>query len=403
MVRKSILVNHLQPYTGTKKPIIYNQSTNDIIDELLKAHKVYANQYDKIYKYFDTGNLNSTIKNLFDFCKKNIEYKIESGDSQSLKSPAAILIQGYGDCKQYSQFIAGVLDAINRNSKKINWCYRFASYNNKKQLQHVFVVVKQKNNEVWIDPVLDYLDEKKQYNFKLDKMALYQISGFENEENQQIGLSFKKIGRTIKKIRIKDISIKNIKNLALKVTLAPSRNAFLGLVSVNAFGLAANLAKAIQKDRSKVQRFWKDVGGDFSALIRAVNNRQSNKVSGYIGDPATGTAAAAASPILVAVAKLLKDLGIDPKDLKKSVLSNVENQIAKTINTKGKDLVENGFKSIVKKKPDGSNELVMEPAGIQPTNEFAEKPKADLTPTKNNTILYVAGGAAALYLLTKKR
>ena len=119
---------------------------------------------------------------------------VATGSKQSLRTPAAILINGSGDCKQYSQFIGGCLDAINRNSKKIDWCYRFASYNYNKDIQHVFIVLKINNKEIWIDPVLNELNEKKEYNFKIDKnMSLYQVSGFENEEIGKIRLKLPKI------------------------------------------------------------------------------------------------------------------------------------------------------------------------------------------------------------------
>ena len=183
MVSKQTLLTKLNPYIGSAKVLKYDQSTTDIVKELLSAHNDNKSEYDKIYKYFEYPTEQETLKHLFDFCKKNINYEIETGSRQSLKTPTAILVQGYGDCKQYAQFIGGVLDAINRNSKKIDWCYRFASYNPQKTIQHVFVVAKTKNGEVWIDPVLDTLNDKKQYNYKIDKkMSLYTISGFDDNE-----------------------------------------------------------------------------------------------------------------------------------------------------------------------------------------------------------------------------
>lgn len=213
MVSKSILVSKLNPYIGSAKVVKYDQSTTDIVNELLKSHNKNKTEYDKIYKYFNYPTEKKTLQNLFDFCKKNIDYRIESGDNQSLKTPTAILVQGFGDCKQYAQFIGGVLDAINRNNKKIDWCYRFASYNPQHNIQHVFVVVKTKSGEVWIDPVLDYLNDKKQYNYKIDKkMSLYTISGFDDE----IGAAKKR--PIVKKPIIKKQPIKVVKGTKLVVS-----------------------------------------------------------------------------------------------------------------------------------------------------------------------------------------
>lgn len=403
MVQKSVLVSKLQPYLNQKKVLKYNQTTKDIISELLKAHRLNENEYNKIYKFFEAPTIEKTLKNLFDFCKQNINYRIESGDSQSLKSPAAILIQGHGDCKQYSQFIGGVLDAINRNSKPVNWVYRFSSYNTNKDIQHVFIVVKTKNGEIWCDPVLNYLNERKQYNFKKDKkMSLYQISGFENEEIGKLKIKIPKIkiAKEIKK------AVKDVKKVVLKVGLSPSRNAFLALVSFNSFNLAKNIARAILKDRSKVERFWRDLGGDFKALLRSVNNRQSEfRVSGAIGDPASGTAAAAAAPILAAVAKLLKDMGVDTKDLAKSVTNIAQKQAVKLIENKGQAIVENGFKSVIKKGKTGQNEVIITPApesNFLPQSTNTMPANTTAAPSKNNMLL-IGAAVVGVYLLTKKK
>ena len=55
-------------------------------------------------------------------------------------------------------------------------------------------MLKINNKEIWIDPVLNELNEKKEYNFKIDKnMSLYQVSGFENDEIGKIRLKLPKI------------------------------------------------------------------------------------------------------------------------------------------------------------------------------------------------------------------
>jgi hypothetical protein len=177
------LLEKLPRYNGSIGILKYDQTTDDIITNMLNVHNEYKKDYDKIFPYFIGTDLYQTCFNIYDFLKRNVIYKIEPSEKQTLKSPSAIIAQGYGDCKQYSQFIGGILDAISRNKNNINWCYRFASYNDEKQLQHVFVVAKDKTGkEIWIDPVLNTFDKKKKYTYKEDKkpMALYKISGFTN-------------------------------------------------------------------------------------------------------------------------------------------------------------------------------------------------------------------------------
>jgi hypothetical protein len=181
------LLGMLPPFQGVKVKVTQKQSVSRIMKEILSAHQDYAQDYDRIADYFYTGDEETTEKMLFDFCKENLSYKVESDQTQTVRSPTAILVLGEMrgvDCKHYASFIAGVLDALNRQGRsKFNWCYRFASYDaNDKIPEHVFVVVNNAGYETWIDPVLDYFDDRYPYpifikDIKPKKMALYRISG----------------------------------------------------------------------------------------------------------------------------------------------------------------------------------------------------------------------------------
>lgn len=169
-----------------------HQGTDDIIDGILSTHHQYKKDYDKIYKYFYTGEIKSTCKKLWQFLKDNVRYKIESEKLQTLRSPATILSYP-ADCKSYALFINGCIDAINRN-ENTNWNfkYRFAGYNPiANYIEHTFAVVKKNNSsdEIWIDPVLDSFNEKKQPTYFIDKktnnMALVGIAGI-NEDDKKI-------------------------------------------------------------------------------------------------------------------------------------------------------------------------------------------------------------------------
>lgn len=164
-----MVLSKLKPYQKKQILLYNNQSTNDIISVLLNAHKIYKPEYNKIGAMFWSGNTYDTCKNLFKFLKKNVPYKIEPDTKQTVKSPSAILSMA-GDCKHYSQFIAGCLSALCNMGKKINWCYRFANYKLFGEIpHHVFIVVKTVNGEIWIDPVLHSFNYKKPYINKIDK------------------------------------------------------------------------------------------------------------------------------------------------------------------------------------------------------------------------------------------
>ena len=150
--------------TLKKKVVVHRQQVNDIMQDVVNAHKDYEEDYNQIAKYFWKGSKEATIKFLFDFCKRYFTYKAETDRSQTVRSPAAILETGntWGvDCKHYAGFIAGVLDALNRQGKNFDWRYRFVSYTpNDPTPEHVFITVKIGDKIIKIDPVLNKLDQR---------------------------------------------------------------------------------------------------------------------------------------------------------------------------------------------------------------------------------------------------
>jgi hypothetical protein len=181
------LLGKLKPFENKTVLVSNYQDSADIIKEIIKAHAKYASEYDKISPYFWKGNVKDTCKHIFKYLKKNVQYDIEPDTKQTVKSPSAIIAQGYGDCKHYSLFIAGILDSLRRSGKNINWSYRFANYKLfARTPHHVFCVANPKTkNEIWVDPVLEFFDNKKPYVNAVDKnykqMALYSISGIGNQ------------------------------------------------------------------------------------------------------------------------------------------------------------------------------------------------------------------------------
>ena len=183
------LLSHLESFNNDQKIISYNQSTSDIINAILRQHNKSLKDYDKLYYFFDQGNCINTAKKVFNYLKNNIKYVIEPDNLQTVKTPSAILATGKttgSDCKNYSLFFAGIMDAYRRNTgENFDICFRFASYDGSNIPEHVFVVINpDTNNEIWCDAVLNYFNEKKEPNYFKDKkiknMALMALSGITN-------------------------------------------------------------------------------------------------------------------------------------------------------------------------------------------------------------------------------
>ena len=370
MISKAEILQRLSPYRGMERVIVGAQDTRDIMDGIEQWHGKYKKEYDKISGLFVGETSRKTAANLFNFLKGNVEYRIETEAKQTLKSPAAIIAQGYGDCKHYSLFIAGVIDSINRNYlKRIPWTYRFASYKLFDETpQHVFVVINPgTNKEIWVDPVLSRLDQKKPYTNAIDSnnMALVGISGVHG----QVG-------------GIKDV-LKKGKTVVLKVAAAPARGAFLTLVRLNVFNLAGKLNQIWQRNPQNLKNWWAGLGGEINKLTDVIEKGAKKKRIGdaQIGlDPLTDIAAllTAAAPILLAVVDLFKKNQIDA--------SEIEGASREGLNERAKE---------------AANEIV-EPIVAEQENETAGEDAAQAD-GKFPTAAVVLGAGVIVFLMMSKK
>lgn len=356
------LLGKLPPFNNSQAVIKEDQSVHDIIKEVLNAHDFFAKDYDNIAEDFYRPDIYETCEALFNFCKQNIRYRIESEKEQTTRSPSALIAIGDGDCKHYAGFIGGVLDALNREGANINWVYRFASYKSfDKEPQHVFVVVKEKNgNEIWVDPVLKEFDERLKPDFFIDKKVkmLSRVSGPDtldistlDAEDQQLPAQllydiqkllhygvlnmdgsindyalnqlanqlpadeYTDVLKTVTDINaaatiggLFSTIVRGIKKIAFFVP----REAFKGLVLLNVFGYATKLQK-INTDtdgHNKLYHVWNDIfGGDWSSLENAFKSGANKKA--ILGTPAAAAAPAwllAAAGIIAAIAPIISSI-----------------------------------------------------------------------------------------------
>lgn len=343
MIRQQIR-QILPPPVYRSKLISGWQNTSDIVRAISNQHKTNLSEANKIKHLFCGSNERETARNIFDFLKNEISYRIEPAEKQTTKSLSRFVADGYGDCKHFALFTNTILQQC--GYKPI---YRFAGYRNNKDLQHVYSYLPK--SDTVIDAVLPSFDTEKKPTIKKDiTMSLYQLSGVDNEIN---GISFSKIQNNLKKAATKSSAVvkkvvKDIPKAAQKlaqgaktISLSAPRTAFTGLVAMNVRGLATNLKKLTDKKGTMDGlKFWFDFGGDRNALQKVIDSGSKKKrifgvaeenaafdeiykgYSGdgvYIGEVVTASAAiAAATPILIKVADVLKKAGVaSADDLKK--------------------------------------------------------------------------------------
>lgn len=309
------MLGRLSPYRGNVQTATNRQQTKDIIREIEKCHYEYAKEYDKIADQFSRSSAKETAAALWWFLKTNVRYSVEPADRQSVKSPAAILASGKyksgNDCKHYALFSGGILDALRRKGKKINFVYRFVNYRLlETDPQHVFIVVKDKGREIWIDPVLDGFNEKKPYINGIDKkinsgMPVYKISGIDDYEAQEsygmptIGRKPRRTKEQKRAVRIERKEKRQVRRkekgsffsrTIVRGGLVVPRNAFLKLVALNVLNMAVKMNdKAKSPDvREKMRQKWLKLGGKPDVLFKNIARGVAvykRKNPAYIGAP----------------------------------------------------------------------------------------------------------------------
>ena len=141
----------------------YNQNTDDIIDAILLADKnnpplTYENAI-----YFEGVDDYQTGANIFYYLKENIKYEAEPDTHQTTKTIDRLVSDKKGDCKHYSLFAGAVLKALN-----IPYAYRFVSFGDSEDVQHVYIVIHPDTNPIYLDAVIDQYDTQESFNFAED-------------------------------------------------------------------------------------------------------------------------------------------------------------------------------------------------------------------------------------------
>lgn len=432
MVKLAEVYKRLAPAKNDNLLAIANQSTNDIINQVLSQHSQNAIEAIKICDLFEAGNLYETSKNIWNFLKYEVPYKVEPSDKQTTKTLSRMLFDamtGKGnDCKHYAGFTGAVLAACGYT----NWSYRFAGYSKYINVPtHVYCYAKDEDGIIYIDAVINGFDLEKPFVLNIDKkintknMSLYKLSGVDQIGDfwDDVKKPFKDVAKVVTKVvdKVADQVREGTKTL----TLAIPRNAFLLLLKFNVHGWATGL-----KNKTWGELGWwtTDWGGNRTDLQNAIKDGAKNKrILGFdyndviypnmvngIGEPVTITAAlASATPIIIKITKILDEAQkVADKTEKlqtktKSIISTVNDAKAGFEAITGKKVEEILFKKDAGQTGD-KNQITTADLK-QTTSEDAIKVANALTGNKpsfkldTKTMLLIGGAGVALLLILKKK
>jgi hypothetical protein len=437
----------LEPAKNIKVLTKNEQSTKDIINQVLEQHKANVKDAKKIAHLFDAGNAYGTCSNIWDFLKYQIPYKVEPSEVQTTKSLSRILYdakRGAGnDCKHYSGFAGAILDALGYKFK-----YRFAGYSDYINVPtHVYCVCTENDNNIYIDAVINGFDIEKPYKLKIDKnMSLYKLSGVDYDTQQIGGLwdwakktvdnGFAFVNKNVPALKkIADVAgdvAGKIKDFGLTSTFAIPRNAVILLLRYNVKGWATGLKN---KTFDELEWWSKWFGGERPKLMDAIRDGAKKKrimgISdndilipsqvGGIGEAVTiSTALASATPILVKITAFLA-AAEKIADKAEGIAKKAEST-SKTIDNASKNFESAtgvNVKDVIWKKAAGTtgdkNSFSKDDLA-KVDDETAKKVALEITkqrgeatgviPKIDNKLLLIGGGlalAGVLFFATKKR
>ena len=142
--------------------------TEDIVTTILRMDKEADRYIDREAAQCLAGKDDyETLYNVWRFVKSNVRYRVDRPGREVVKSPAALFTLKAGDCKSFSIAEAALLRALGFKGIR----YRFAAYGNKKEVTHVYIVVKSRGEDVILDAVYGEFDAEEKYTWKKDLPA----------------------------------------------------------------------------------------------------------------------------------------------------------------------------------------------------------------------------------------
>lgn len=153
-------------------------TTNDIIEQILKAHNEGILETKKLAVHIPGKSITEFTRNLYNLLKKNVKYRTDPEYIQMVKNPAKTWNDKIADCKSYSVFLGTTLE-----NAGIPFKYRFVSFSGSTRPTHVYVIVPFKNKYITLDVVMPEYDKEKPFTFKKDiemNQGLYRVTGIGN-------------------------------------------------------------------------------------------------------------------------------------------------------------------------------------------------------------------------------
>lgn len=166
----------MRPVKGRDVVLHEVGSTDDIISAMLLADKFAAADSADVAEQLRGKDARDTCRRVWQFVRDSVRYRrdplITKGgrkmSKEMVKSPSRTLKDGFADCKSMSILVASFLKNLN-----IPHQYRFAAYDDDREVTHVYVIASPPGSkkDIVIDATYHRFDQEVPFKFKRDKKA----------------------------------------------------------------------------------------------------------------------------------------------------------------------------------------------------------------------------------------
>jgi hypothetical protein len=140
--------------------LFYNGNTQDIINSILYADSMVGDSLKEFSTQFSKDI--DGLKAIWLLVKNNIEHKNDPEGKQNILMPAALWSCKKGDSKSKTLFVNAVLKSMGIECK-----YKFASYDNTRNVTHVYTVAYLDYEEILIDTSLSIFNMEAVNNYNI--------------------------------------------------------------------------------------------------------------------------------------------------------------------------------------------------------------------------------------------
>lgn len=143
-----------------KNTLLVSGYNNDVVEKEIACYEMWKNQPMELVKGLH-GTVDEKCEAVFAYLTENVSYKLDDDGVQLIKSPARLLVDGCGDCKSLTMFIACCLHCLG-----IPHIIRFVNYDGGRQYTHVYpVAIDEFGNEIVLDACEKDIDGVILYNY----------------------------------------------------------------------------------------------------------------------------------------------------------------------------------------------------------------------------------------------